>query len=397
METGAHQDQPPHVPEPDCQARLHWSGPARAALIFTGVVLPTICFAISYPKRPEWQSGNLDAYAQLLLSHKGSMPLYPLLLYSMTCMTLLVFAPDRFVKKFVVRFGVYTGVLLAVQYWLVFGVALVGGDPAELFTLAFFSLIAVGIPWPLAWALVLLVRRYGQQALWIIAAPVLGLSIVIAAATGDPGLIVGFPFVILFVCLACATPWAVASYTVMAIFAARHSGVERLRFSLARLMGVVTWAAAFFGAWRTSVLLMLEEYAKLPTTPPPSCYVCTAAARGHRRLVGAEQYVGPGGRVYHVNDQMRYLKAAELLLAAICPGVHRTCRRAYDRIGPRLAAMLIHPLLADVAYLLLKPPEWLARVALTLLLRDNARWIHSLYLPGNRSSSDCDPAARSEV
>lgn len=34
-------------------------------------------------------------------------------------------------------------------------------------------------------------------------------------------------------------------------------------------------------------------------------------------------------------------------------------RRVYDYIGPRLARRLVHPLLADAAYLLLKPFEWL--------------------------------------
>ena len=182
----------------------------------------------------------------------------------------------------------------------------------------------------------------------------------------------------------------------MAIYAARHSGVKRLRFSLARLLGVVTWLAAYLGAWRTSVLLMLQEYAKLPTTPPEDCYVSTAAARGHRRLVGAEEYAAPTGKAYRVNNQMRYLKAAELLLAALSPPAHRTCRRVYDRIGPVLAGMLIHPLLADAAYLSLKPAEWLCRAALALLLPDRGQSFRDLYRPDPDRTSTCRAAAPGE-
>jgi hypothetical protein len=142
---------------------------------------------------------------------------------------------------------------------------------------------------------------------------------------------------------------------------------------------VLTWLAAYLGAWRTSFNWMLQEYAKLPTTPPQDCYVSTAAARGHRRLVRARESLGPCGEVGRVNDQMCYLKAAELLLACISPSGHRICRRIYDRIGPRLAAWLFHPLLADAAYLSLKPLEWLSRVGLALWLPARGELIRSIY------------------
>ena len=363
--------------------------------MFTGVVLPIICFAISLPDQPEWQSGNLQDYAQLLLSHKPSVPLYPFLLYNMTCMTLLVFAPGRFVKSFVVRFGIYTGVLLALQYWVVFVIALGGGvNPfaAVLFAVLHFSL-AVFIPSLIGCGIPLLLRRFGWTILGLIVTLVFVLGIAHAVATGAPSLIFGFPFLVFILCLGCSTPWAVASYSAMAVYAFRNSGVKRLRFSLAQLLGVVTWLAAFLGACRTSVLWMLQEYAMLPTTPPEDCYVSTAAARGHRRLVGAEEYAAPSGKVYRVNDQVRYLKAAELLLAALSPPAHRTCRRVYDRIGPVLAARLAHPLLADAAYLSLKPAEWLCRAGLTLLLPDRGQSIRGLYRPDSDRSSTCPAAA----
>ena len=57
---------------------------------------------------------------------------------------------------------------------------------------------------------------------------------------------------------------------------------------------------------------------------------------------------------------MQRLKAAELVLAVTTPRLHAALRRLYDRLGPPLAAGVEHPLTADLAYLALKPAEWLA-------------------------------------
>lgn len=81
------------VPPSSHKSTWRWSWLARLAFLFAGVVLPAICFLIGFPDSPSWQSGNLEDYAQLLLLHKPSRALYPFLLYNMTCMTLLVFAP----------------------------------------------------------------------------------------------------------------------------------------------------------------------------------------------------------------------------------------------------------------------------------------------------------------
>ena len=151
-----------------------------------------------------------------------------------------------------------------------------------------------------------------------------------------------------------STPLAFAAYSIVSFDLLRHQGTGRFRFSLAQLLGVTAWLAAHFGAWRASVDWMLIEYAKLPTEPS-DCYVCTAAARGHGWLTRSEQCR------YPVSDQMRRLKAVELVLRHTSPRLHRTCRTIYDRTGPALAAKLVHPWLADIAYLSLKPLEWLRR------------------------------------
>jgi hypothetical protein len=161
------------------------------------------------------------------------------------------------------------------------------------------------------------------------------------------------------------------------IVARRRGG--RLRFTLRQLLGVVTWLAGFLAAWRTAVTLLLIEYSKLPTEPINECYVCSAAAKGHPCVVGSRTQTTATGKRCCVNDQMRYLKAAELAWAIISPRTHRAGRWLYDRLGPVLAGMLSCRALADLAYLSLKPGEWLARVALAVLLPGRNELVRTLY------------------
>ena len=91
-------------------------------------------------------------------------------------------------------------------------------------------------------------------------------------------------------------PWAVIAYSAMALRLMRRRRADRWQFSLAQLLGApCRGSPRGRGAWRMSLLVVFEEYAKLPTSPPPSdCYVATAAARGHRRWVRAVGRPRPG-------------------------------------------------------------------------------------------------------
>jgi hypothetical protein len=335
------------------------------ALTFAGVVLPFICFLVGFPRRPEWQSGNLSDYAALLLSHKGSAPMYPFLLYCMTCLWLAVWRPSRFADQFWVRMGVYFGVLVAAEYWLLFQFAL----PGDGGTVAGQTIVAA-VGGLVAWAI------------WRFWASLGGsdhstLDFVLRMILIGCGLL-GSPWLAL-VSLWCATPWALAAYLVVAIGLLRQRGDSRLRFSLAQLFGLVGVLAAHLAAWRLSFTWMLEEYATLPTTAPAGCFVCTAAANGHAAVVHSQSWHMPDGTTCRVNDQLRTLKAFELLLVASSPGFHRRCRWAYDRVGPRAAALLCHPLLADAGYFLLKPPEWFARACLAVAIPGRMQLVRELY------------------
>jgi hypothetical protein len=80
-----------------------------------------------------------------------------------------------------------------------------------------------------------------------------------------------------------------------------------------------------------------------------------------------------------VNDQLRTLKCAEVALEAVAPRLHRAVRGVYDLIGPVFARMLVHPVLADAAYLALKPFEWLARVATRCIVPDIDELARKVY------------------
>lgn len=356
--------EPSHAGLPAIVSDHSLSWLVRGTWLFAGVFLPFFCFLISFPDGPRWQSGQWSAYAQLLLSDRASLPHYPFLAYCMICLGLLVVQPVRFWHHPVVRFGIYTGVLVAAEHWLVFLVA-TGGDAGEMQFLAI-SAAAVLIPW-LAWRiLLLLVRRFSLEV-----AVFVGVLFVMPLAA--------FFHVAIFVSLWCSTAWALATYSAVSIYLLRWSGATPFRFSLAQLLSAFGWLSAHLAAWRVSFLAMLDQYARLPLSPPGGCFVCTAVAQGHPCVVRSQSYVAPDGEVFQVNDQLRRLKALELLLASVSPRCHRWCRCAYDPLGPRLATLLVHPLLADVGYLGLKPAEWLAWACLRLVLCGDMHRVRGLY------------------
>lgn len=361
--------------------RPPWSRVTKLLFMMAGVFIPAFCFLCGFPETPDWRSGNLGDYAQLLLNRPSCVPQYPFLLYSMVCLTLLVRDRAKWSKTFLVRLGIYGGALIALEHWILFGFAFA----FSLKVPVIFMFIGMAVGASLFGALLVLV-------LWVFAAidrnlrrstPFVAVGVTVAIAVALVDWLIyrdSFPQHIIGMCffpLVLSTPFAFGAYSIVSLDLLRHQGTGRFRFSLAQLFGVVTWLAAHFGAWRASVDWMLIEYAKLPSTPPEDCYVCTAAARGHGWLTQTERCR------YPVSDQMRRLKAVELILRHTSPRLHRTCRAIYDRTGPALAARLVHPWLADIAYLSLKPLEWSCWIVLRgLLPKSSVEAIRGFYGKG---------------
>jgi hypothetical protein len=368
------------------------------------VLLPVFCFLIAAggsPDAPDWQSGQYDDYVSLLLAGNTTWVFYPFLAYSMVCLLIVMFRPETGNRYFLVRFGVYSGVILALHYVFVLGVVLL--DVHDLTSwrsiakivlgIPMLSLVAVAVPtvgWLLVWVVVRLWQRYPRVVLQLLLASVLfGMVMIVAVcifdATGRTlgdvpvsAVVFGPVFLLIIGSLASAPTWAAAVYAYQSVRLLKLRA-SQLQVKLWQFLAIFTWIAAYLAAWRAAIMLMLEAYAQLPVEPPDDCYIATAAARGHRRVVGSREIVRRDGSIRRVNLQLAYFKCGELALQATVPQLHWTVRRVYDTLGPHLGRLIVHPAVADLAYLALKPLEWLTRLALVSLLGDVSPTVRKMY------------------
>ncbi|HUW58295.1 MAG TPA: DUF6688 family protein [Planctomycetota bacterium] len=361
----------------DERERLH---PETIVLcVIVGIVLPMVVTGLAAqdnPLAPDWQSGKFQGYVALLGSRGSASPFYPFFVYAMICMGLVLGNLRRFGRLFVVRFGLLTGVVLALQYSAVMGIALWWDDPWFVAPVAISA--AVGIPLGLFGLWVWARNRLGWRLAVLFAIPLALVPpiLVVLVRPTPPGLddiAIGLYIAV----LGSAPFWALTAYLVVMLWTRKRVPAAPMRASLTALVAG-TWLAGYAVAWWYAVVRMFEAYAALPTSRP-GCYVATAAARGHPKFVKSQPVVLDDGTVLHVNAQMRTLKGAELVLRAASPRVHRACRRVYDTLGPALALRLRHPFLADAAYLTLKPVEWLAWAVLRLLIPGRGDLVAHLY------------------
>jgi hypothetical protein len=93
---------------------------------------------------------------------------------------------------------------------------------------------------------------------------------------------------------------------------------------------------------------------------PPSCFIVTAATRGHPAIVGPLVELAPGSRVNH---QLVRFWRFEASWRGRHPASHAAVRRVYDRIAPWIAACIRSRWQADLVYLALKPLELVVAAA----------------------------------
>ena len=306
-------------------------------------LLPGFSFAATYLIMPEWQNGQLGSYIILLLLPKASWWFFPFLAYSIVCYLLLLLAPTRYAQSFVVRAGIYTGVLLALHYSILALIYALDSDAYVIILVWVFpSLFSLAYRWASSkWAVAKV-----NQVLFLFLAGVLLIGALISK---------GSIFVLILIGLMMAAPfWSFLMAVRVAVWLYK---TQETRLSLQRGLGFASWLAVYVAAWRYDILKMYELYAQLPPQPP-ECYVATAAARGHPQFVRARTVQLADGKLMQVNRQLQLLKCAELAVLAIHPSLHRSLRKMYDIAGKWLARRIQNPLLADVAYLLLKPCEW---------------------------------------
>ncbi|MBN2022202.1 MAG: hypothetical protein JW809_05365 [Pirellulales bacterium] len=233
-----------------------WSWPQRVVLLVMGVAAPAVFGAMLLANNPgPYQPpGNTSDYAWLLLTWKPFLPFLPFFLFSMICFPLAVARPERFAEQNTIRRGVYLGVCLAVHFC---GVLVVAMGPDEAMVYLILASLAVAISLASIQAIGWLARWFRDHS------------------NGTIGIILIFPiiwfgvplfvFLLLPMTFVFGGPLAALAYTMVGVRIARERREKRFQFSLAWLFGLVTLVAVYLAAWRWSILIMLEEYAKLTT------------------------------------------------------------------------------------------------------------------------------------
>jgi hypothetical protein len=325
------------------------------------------------PMNADWQSGEIEEVVGTMLSGRAMWAFYPFLLWAYIAYGAVMCVPLVMGRQWWVRAGLFLGCVLGLQYQLIIGLNLMG--LSEQFAIAIFlGMIPLAVLAGIVGAAAGKDSRQAPKPRAKRSAQSTGLQIGITLALILlPTFLTGVPLLIILL----AGP-----YLMLLCMGATLCRVYRTHFDppmqRTRPLPAAATALGYAAAWPMAVSQAQIVYSSLPTQPP-GCYVCTASARGHRWLTGAEPVRFGDGCVVLVTRQMRILKAAELLLAERVPRCHRALRGVYDRVGPAMASRIVSPWFADTSYVLLIPVALVARVALRLLGRSGT--IHRAYTP----------------
>jgi len=341
-----------------------WWGRLLYGLFVT--ILPAFSFWATQLLKPEWQNGDLSSYIILLLFPEASLMFFPLLAYSIICYLLLLLVPTRFSGSFVVRAGIYTGVLLALHYSIVVLIYSLDSFVYVIFLIWIFPFVFSVI---YRWAVSKWTLSKVNKILFILIPVALLIGTWISRGS--------VPFLVLVALTMAAPFWSFLLSLRAAIWLFKN---YETKLTLPGGLGLTAWIAAYITALRFDILKMYELYAALPPTPPPDCYIATAAACGHPQFVGSKIVQRADGKSMQVNGQLQLLKCAELALLAVNPHLHKLLRRIYDVVGKLLARGIQNPFMADMAYLLLKPWERCAVFVLKLIIPEIESISRRMYI-----------------
>lgn len=157
---------------------------------------------------------------------------------------------------------------------------------------------------------------------------------------------------------------AMAWWLLVPFYVAVWYGFRTLQLILEEDLRSSTYLQAFCGSlpfWVGGIFWSRSLYSNLPNNPP-SCFVATAATRGHRSIVGPFLEIERHGRKRKANRQLLTLWQFEAAWSVHAPRTHRTFRRFYNQLGPAIAARITSPWMADAAYILIKPTEFVAQI-----------------------------------
>jgi hypothetical protein len=336
----------------------------------TAVILPLVCFAMSvasYPPGPDYQRAYWSDYLGLIPTARVGWAFYPLLIFSIYAAAMMVIVPKKAIDWFHIRIGLFTGVILAYQYSFIQAACYADGSSRAEGTVIALSAPAVFVAgmvfgdwvvhlaiWNAKWY-----RGRGRFYFWI------GLA-VLGAASGAvfPRGLGNAIEITLIAPLFLAPGLTLTTFVLLSILVLRRG--NRLNPpTWIVLPWTLGWFTSFIAAWAESYTLAIKAYEALPKTNP-DCYIATAAAKGHRKVVGSWSSADT-----LINSQVAILKAGERSIARRCPRVHQTMRSVYDFLGPGIAHRMTNPFIADLAYLMLKPVEWMTAAVMSIAPRDN--------------------------
>lgn len=331
-----------------------------------GVALPVILLGMSLAgthvtSEAPWQSGQLKDYVAMLLVPVAWFPFAPAIVYCLISLGAWTLWPKMSDRAWV-RLGIYTGVPLSLHFLVL--LLLIYDGP---------MIILIAMVWP-CWHVGLWVLNYfwrRQISLWHVMAIMTMCAVLLAVFRQHALAAVNLPLAAGMFLLVAAPGLNVVAYCQAAwsVYGSQSSVARRTRFGM---LGVfVLWIVAWLLGWRWAILVMLDEYSKLPTTNP-NCYMSNAAAYAHPLLTGAAR---PG----EVTACMRRLKFLEIVMRATAPTLHQMIRCEYDRWCPPLAAVCQHNvILASLTRLGLVPLELLAEL-LRVGLRIGRKQVDRIY------------------
>src|SRR5512147_1695960 len=96
---------------------IKWWGRILYGLFLT--LIPAFSFWIVPAIGPEWQDGKFTSFVTLSLYPEASVFFILLLIYSVVSYLFFLVKPFRYSHSLIIRIGIYTGVILALQFSLV--------------------------------------------------------------------------------------------------------------------------------------------------------------------------------------------------------------------------------------------------------------------------------------
>lgn len=325
----------------------------------------------------EWQTGTMQTYFELSFAETVWVWFAPFLVYSSFSMLLLLWNADRFSHFWFVRFGIYTGVVLAIQFAVQ---TMFAGDLGFGFVIGVICIpLLFGLNWFINWLIGLIKRKRHDENFWKVAAGILLAVVVLWLGlyfVGFGGGPIAFLVIGPLAAGVALTP-IFAGLTAYKLY--RHIDQGNVENLVIKATLGIGWVAAYGFAAFKAIDRIFDLYTQLPTEPP-HCYIATASAKGHRPLVNSTAVTVQNGETLLVTRQLQILKAGELVLCVLMPRFHKVMRVLYDSIGPKIARRIQGPWSADVGYLFFKPFELITLFFFKLLLPNQMRKIERFYL-----------------